>query len=278
MMQTFSSYRKTLGVLGDIMLKFAANISWLYREWPLLERPIKAAEDGFDGVECLFPYQFTVTQLAKSLKKSALPLVLINAPAGDWDAGERGLAGLPSKETAFKQSLETAMQYATALGCKQVHVMAGVYDPAYTKEAQDGCLITRLAQACEQAEVHGITVLIEALNKHDVPNYIIPDLKTALRIQNEVNRENLKIQFDIYHQQRTDGDLAQNLNGIENQLGHIQCAGVPGRHEPNIGEVDYNFVFKQLIRQGYNGWIGAEYSPRQRTRDGLDWLTSVKNL
>lgn len=260
------------------MLKFAANISWLYREWPLLERPRKAAEDGFAGVECLFPYHFAADELAASLALSELPLVLINAPAGDWDGGERGLAGLPERGADFQHSLETALEYAGVLGCRQVHVMAGLLQPGADVKRQEGCLVERLREACAQAEPRGITVLIEALNATDVPGYLIPDLNKALSIHDQVGHNNLKLQFDLYHQQRSGGDLIQSLGRLGDRLGHIQCAGVPGRHEPDYGEIDYGFVFQQLIRQNYAGWVGAEYGPRQRTRDGLGWLSLARQL
>lgn len=260
------------------MLKFAANISWLYREWPLLERPLKAAEDGFAGVECLFPYHFPARELASALAHSALPLVLINAPAGDWDNGERGLAGLPERGTDFQQSLNTAFQYAEALGCNQVHIMAGLTHPSFGRKKQEACLVERLKDACAQAELRGITILIEALNQWDVPNYLIPDLNTVMRIHEQVDCTNLKVQLDLYHQQRTNGNLVQSLARLGGRLGHIQCAGVPGRHEPDYGEVDYGFVFQQLIRLSYTGWIGAEYGPRQRTRDGMGWLALAQKL
>ncbi|MCH8532627.1 MAG: TIM barrel protein [Saccharospirillum sp.] len=260
------------------MLKFAANITWLYREWPFLERPLKAAEDGFDGIECLFPYHFPADDLAESLGQSRMPLALINAPAGDWEQGERGLAGLPGREVEFAQSLEQAWHYASILGCSQVHVMAGLQQPSLTRESQLECLIKRLKHACDQANRLGITVMIEALNAQDVPNYLVPNLTTALSIHEQVDRPNLKIQFDLYHQQRTDGDLSQNLARLGSALGHIQCAGVPGRHEPDYGEIDFGYIFQQLTRLNYSGWIGAEYSPRQRTRDGLNWLSAAKKL
>lgn len=267
-----------LAVHGDPMLKFAANISWLYREWPLLERPLKAAEDGFSGVECLFPYHFPARELAASLAHSGLPMVLINAPAGDWDKGERGLAGLPQRGREFQQSLDTAFEYAETLGCKHVHVMAGLLHPTTNAEQQEACLVERLKEACTKAEPRGITILIEALNEVDVPNYLIPDLNTALRIHEQVGCINLKLQFDLYHQQRTSGDLVQSLARLGDRLGHIQCASVPGRHEPDYGEVDYGFIFQQLIRLSYPGWIGAEYGPRKSTRDGLGWLSLAQRL
>ena len=254
------------------MLKFAANISWMYREWPFLERPIKAAEDGFDAVECLFPYQFSAQDLSEVLKLCKLPLILINAPAGNWDNGDRGLAGLPNREGDFIRSLEMAWQYAQQLDCKKIHLMSGLVHTSMTLEKQYDCLIERLKFACDQAEALGITVLIEALNADDMPNYLIPNLTTALMIHERVDRKNLKIQFDLYHQQRTEGDLSKNLVRIGNKLGHIQCAGVPGRHEPNDGEVDYGYIFKKLSNLKFEGWIGAEYDPRKNTRDGLGWL------
>lgn len=254
------------------MLKFAANISWLYREWPLLERPLRAAEDGFHGVECLFPYHFSADELAEVLSRSAIPLVLINAPAGNWDSGERGIASLPDRGIDFQKSLDKAFEYAERLDCKQVHVMAGLITPLLKRDEQEACLVERLQDACSQASQRGITILIEALNKIDVPNYLLSDLSTVLRIHEQVNCVNLKVQFDIYHQQLTSGDLVQSLVRLGDRLGHVQCAGVPGRHELDETEINYSFVFKQLSRLGYQGWIGAEYEPRQRTRDGLGWL------
>lgn len=258
------------------MLKFAANISWMYREWPFLERPIKAAEDGFDAVECLFPYHFPAQDLSDVLKLCKLPIALINAPAGNWDEGDRGLAGMPHRENDFIRSLALAWQYAQQLDCKKIHLMSGLVQTSITQEQQYDCLIERLRFACDQAEILGITVLIEALNTDDMPNYLIPNLDTALQIHERVNRKNLKIQFDLYHQQRTGGDLSQNLTRIANKLGHVQCAGVPGRHEPHHGEIDYGYIFQKLSNLNYEGWIGAEYNPRENTRDGLGWLEVAK--
>lgn len=260
------------------MLKFSANISWLYREWPFLDRPEKAAQDGFAGVECLFPYEFEPEALASALKRSDLPLVLLNAPAGSWNLGDRGLAGLPQRYVEFAESLQTALRYARALDCPKVHVMAGNHDPSIGIVQQNDCLVERLQLACDQASAMNVTILIEPLNTFDMPDYLIPDLTSALLIHERVNRSNLKIQLDLYHQQMTGGDLTRTLLALGPNLGHVQCAGVPGRHEPDSGEVNYSYIFQQLTKLNHRVWVGAEYTPMNKTRDCLGWLSRAQNM
>lgn len=260
------------------MLRFAANLSMLYPEHDFLDRFAAAARDGFKGVEYLFPYAYEPEALARQLATHQLQQVLFNAPPGDWDAGERGLACLPGREAEFRAGVERALDYAAALQCPRVHVMAGRM-PAGTDRAKlRAVYLDNLAWAAAQARPRGVDILIEPINLRDMPGYFLNRQDEAHQILAEVQAPNLKVQMDLYHLQIVEGDvttrLRRHLPG--GQVGHLQIAGVPSRHEPDIGELNLAHLLSVIEELAYDGWIGCEYRPRADTSAGLGWLRAVR--
>ena len=260
------------------MPRFAANLTMLYPEHDFLDRPGAAAADGFHGVECLFPYAFGVDALAACLRQHNQELVLFNAPPGDWDTGERGLAALPGREQEFRDSVDCALQAARQLRCQRVHVMAGVVPAQLEREQAWDCYRRNVAWAADQAVAVDVSVLIEPLNPRDVPGYLLTHQAQAHALCDDLQRPNLRVQMDLYHCQIVEGDLSHNLQRHlpKGTVGHIQIAGVPSRHEPDHGELHYPHLFALIDQLGYQGWIGCEYRPRLSgaggTRAGLKWL------
>ncbi|HEU4620802.1 MAG TPA: TIM barrel protein [Burkholderiaceae bacterium] len=250
------------------MLNFAANISMLYAELPMLERPAAAARDGFAGVEVQFPYEASIAEWQAALHAANVPLVLLNAPPGNMAQGERGLAALPGRESEFEDSLNQAFAYAKALNVPRVHVMAGT--TPWESSARKTYL-NNLRVAADAARSQNLIVLIEPINTFDMPGYFLHDVHDALAVIDEVASNHLRLQLDFYHLHRILGEVRRGYEMCRYVVGHVQIAGFPGRHEPDIGEIDYACVFKALMRDGYDGWIGAEYRPRHATSAGLGW-------
>jgi hydroxypyruvate isomerase len=255
--------------------RLSANLSMLFAERPFLERFRAAADAGFGGCEFLFPYGETREDVAAALKESGLELALFNLPPGDWDGGERGLAGLPDRRDDFAESLETALRYAEKLPTPRLHVMAGVLDEQVDVGRALEAYADNLRLACEAAAKRGLEITIEPLNLRDMPGYLLPNTQMAMQILRAVDRPNLKLQFDVYHVQIMEGDLTRRLEDLLPLIGHVQIAGVPDRHEPDEGEVNYAHVFRTLDRLGYAGWVGCEYRPRGWTEDGLGWRDTL---
>ena len=240
----------------------------LFKEHPFLERPKAAAAAGFTGIECQLPYHHPAEELAEKLMDVGVPLVLFNAPPGDYAAGERGLAALPGRERDFRESLEVAIAYADALECSKLHVMAGIV-PEEDVEAALDTYVANMGFAAEACATEGITVLIEPIL---MDGYLISRPEQAVEIVQAVDHKNLRLQYDLYHAQRTQGSLSEFIENNLELIGHIQVAGVPGRHEPDkLSEVNWRFIFDLLDAHGYGGWIGAEYEPRADTLTGLAW-------
>ncbi|HEY0207950.1 2-oxo-tetronate isomerase [Acerihabitans sp.] len=258
------------------MLKFAANLTWLFNEAPFIERFALAARAGFNGVECLFPYQEPLGGIADARRQNGLEMVLINAPAGDWARGERGLASLPGRDEEFRQSLHLAREYARALGCRQVHVMAGNRDESISFERQYILLKDRMSYAADFFLPDNIRVLVEPLNGGDMPGYFIPSFYLADKLIMDCNKQNIYLQFDIYHCQKIQGNLSAALQHYRALISHIQIASVPQRQEPDSGELHLPWILKQLEQQDYQGWIGCEYRPATETHAGLGWLENYK--
>jgi 2-dehydrotetronate isomerase len=254
------------------MPRFAANLSMMYAEHPFLDRFAAAARDGFRAVEYLFPYDFDAAELKARLDAAGLTQALFNAPPGDWAAGERGLASLPGREDAFRRGLDTALDYARVLGNGKLHVMAGLSAPDTEPARQRDTYLRNLAHAADLARADGITILIEPINPRDMPGYFLNRQDDAQAIRREVGAPNLKVQFDCYHCQIVEGDLATTLRRDIDGIGHVQIAGVPERHEPDLGELHYPYLFALIDALGYDGWIGCEYRPRAGTTAGLGWL------
>lgn len=251
----------------------------LYPELDFLDRFKAAAEDGFKAVEYLFPYAYESHELAVRLKANGLQQVLFNAPPGDWNIGERGLACLPGREAEFRAGIGKALDYAAALDCPRIHVMAGLLPVGSERATLYPTYIEQLRWAALEAAGQGVDVLIEPINTRDIPRFFLNRQDDAHQIVKEVGAPNLKVQMDLYHCQVVEGDLAIKLRHYlpSGRVGHIQIAGVPERHEPDLGELNYAYLFSVLDELGYAGWVGCEYRPQRGaqaggTSAGLGWL------
>ncbi|WP_186127726.1 2-oxo-tetronate isomerase [Burkholderia gladioli] len=254
------------------MPRFAANLSMMYTEHPFLERFAAAARDGFRAVEYLFPYDFAADELKARLADAGLVQALFNAPPGDWAAGERGFTSLPGREDEFRRAFDTALDYARVLGNDKLHVMAGLLPAGADRARHREVYLRNLAHAAEAARAAGILVVIEPINTRDMPGYFLNRQDDAQAICREVGAPNLRVQFDCYHCQIVEGDIAVKLKRDFAGIGHIQVAGVPERHEPDLGELNYPYLFELIDTLGYDGWIGCEYRPKAGTSEGLGWL------
>jgi hydroxypyruvate isomerase len=258
-------------------LKFAANLSWLYADLPFLDRFQAAANDGFLGVECLFPHEHPAGEIRARLRDLGLELVLFNAAPGDWAGGERGLACLDGREADFQTSVLNALDLATQLACPRVHLMAGLCAPA-DRPIACATYEARLAWAAAQAANAGLTVLIEPINPRDMPRYLLNRQDEAHAIVQRIGSPHLQVQLDLYHRQIVEGDVSTHLRQAlpSGRVGHLQIAAVPDRGEPDTGELHYAHVFAELRALQWAGWIGCEYRPRQAgpgsTSAGLGWL------
>jgi hydroxypyruvate isomerase len=253
------------------MPKLAANLSMMFTEVDFLDRFEAAARERFRAVEFLFPYDHPAEELRQRLERHGLIQALFNAPPGDWAAGERGIAILPDRSAEFEAGMATALEYARILGCPRVHVMAGVVAPGRDRGRAEDSYVASLRRAADMAAPLGVQCLIEPLNTRDVPGYFLTDADEARRILQRVGRDNVRLQLDLYHRQIMRGDLAEAIEAFLPITGHIQIAGVPGRHEPDVGEINYPFLFDRLDALGYDGWVGCEYRPRGATAAGLGW-------
>ncbi len=257
------------------MPKFAANLTMMFNEVPFLQRFAAAAQAGFRAVEFLFPYDHAPGEIAAQLQANRLQNVLFNMPPGDWAAGERGLAALPGREQEFRAGVAQALAYAQALGTPRLHAMAGLLPAGADPARHRATFIDNLRYACAEAAQHGITVLIEPINTRDMPGYFLNTQADAHAIREEVGAANLKVQMDLYHVQIVEGDIAMKIRRYLPHVGHIQIAGVPERHEPDTGEVNYGYLFRLLDELGYAGWLGCEYRPARGTAQGLGWMKAL---
>lgn len=261
------------------MPRFAANLSMLYPELDFLDRFEAAAKDGFKAVEFLFPYAWSGTEIATRLQSNGLQQALFNAPPGDWNAGERGLTCLPARDAQFQASIAQALEYAAALACPRVHVMAGLLDADARFEERYPTYVSRLQWAATEAAKQGVQLLIEPINTRDMPGYFLNRQDQAHQVVADVGADNLKVQMDLYHCQIVEGDVAMKLRRYIpcGTVGHVQIASVPDRHEPDEGELNYPYLFDVLDQLGYEGWVGCEYRPRAgsvpgASSAGLGWL------
>ena len=254
------------------MPRFAANLSTMYQEHAFLERFGAAAKDGFKAIEFQYPYAHAAAEIRARLTGHGLTQVLFNGPPGDADAGERGLASLPGRESEFRRSVATALEYARVLGGECVHLMAGLIRPGEESARPRETYLRNLDYAAREAAPAGVTVVIEPINTRDIPGFFLNRQDEAHTICAEVGAPNLKVQMDFYHCQIVEGDLAMKLRKHIAGVGHIQIAGVPGRQEPDTGEVNYPYLFRLMDELGYGGWVGCEYRPQGETSAGLGWL------
>ncbi|MCX7644937.1 MAG: TIM barrel protein [Rhodobacteraceae bacterium] len=248
------------------MPRFAANLSWLFTERPLVERFAAARAAGFGAVEILFPYEEPAAQLAEAARLAGVPVVLINCPPPNWTGGPRGYAALPGGEARFEKDFERALRFAGVLGARHLHLMAGAAEGS----AARATFLRNLRWAAGRAPGQSLTV--EPINRTDMPGYFLADFREALEIVEAVGAPNLRLQFDAYHAQMIHGDVPALWQLCAPRVAHVQIAGVPGRNEPEGGEIDYPAFFAALDRDGYGGWVSAEYRPRGTTEAGLGWL------
>ena len=257
------------------MPKFAANLSMLFNEVDFLDRFKAAADAGFEGVEYLFPYAFEKDALVEQLQKHGLTQVLHNLPAGDWEAGERGIACHPDRVGEFQEGVGRAIDYGTALGCKQINCLAGIAPDGVADDMLRATFVSNLRFAAPRLKQAGMRMLIEPINTYDIPGFYLNRTEQAIGILDEVGSDNLFVQYDIYHAQRMEGELAKTIEKYLPRIAHIQLADNPGRHEPGTGEINYAWLFRFIDKTGYDGWIGCEYKPAAETRAGLGWIKAL---
>ncbi len=253
------------------MPRFAANLTMLFNEVPFLDRFELAARAGFQAVEFLFPYAYAPEDIRQRLDANGLTLVLHNLPAGDWDAGERGIACHPDRVEEFRAGVATGIRYAKALGVGQLNCLAGKAPAGVYGDVLRQTLVANLAYAASALKEVGLRLLIEPINTFDIPGFYVSRTAQALSLLDEVNADNAFVQYDIYHAQRMEGELAATIQQHLPRIGHIQLADNPGRNDPGTGEINYPFLFAHLDRLGYTGWIGCEYKPASTTTAGLGW-------
>jgi hydroxypyruvate isomerase len=253
-------------------MKLAANLTMLFTEADFLDRFALAAQAGFKGVECLFPYAYPAAAIAERLDAHRLELVLHNLPAGDWAGGERGIACHPARRAEFEDGLALAIEYAQALGVKQLNCLAGIAPRGVALEDAHATLVANLALAARRLKEHGIALLIEPINTLDIPGFFLHGTRQALDIIRATGADNLFLQYDIYHMQRMEGELAATIAANLPLIRHIQLADNPGRNEPGTGEIHFRWLLAYLDAIGYAGWVGCEYKPRTSTAAGLGWL------
>ena len=269
------------------MPRFAANLSMLYPELDFLDRFEAAARDGFQAVEYLFPYEFEARELAARLREHGLRQVLFNGPPGDWTGGERGLACLPGREREFHAGIARALDYAETLDCPRIHVMAGLLPADVDRASAEAVYVDNLRRAAETARAAGRDLLIEPINPRDIPGFFLNHQAQAHRIVEAVGAPNLQVQMDLYHCQIVEGDVAMKIRQYlpTGRVGHFQIAGVPQRHEPDLGEQNYPFLFSVIDEVaascGWQGWVGCEYRPARGaqpggTSEGLAWMRRLK--
>ena len=257
------------------MPKFAANLSMLYTELPFLDRFAAAAQGGFKAVEFLFPYAHAAEHVRNRASQAGVQIVLHNLPAGDWDAGERGIACLPDRVNEFREGVGRAIDYAKALGVTQLNCLAGKAPAGAVPQRLHDTFVNNLQFAARELAAHGIKLLIEPINTYDIPGFFLHGTSQALALMDEVGSPNLHLQYDIYHMQRMEGELAATMERLLPRIAHIQLADNPGRNEPGTGEINYRFLFQHLDRIGYTGWIGCEYKPKTTTTAGLGWVSAL---
>jgi hydroxypyruvate isomerase len=259
------------------MPKFCANLSMLFGEHDFLERFSAAAKAGFSGVEYIGPYAFPKERVAEALHNNKLKQVLFNLPAGNWDGGERGIGCLPDRVGEFQDGVGKAIDYAKALGCTMINCLAGILPSDVSRRTGYTTLVSNLSFAATALKKEKILLIVEPINSYDIPGFFLNRSKDGIEVINDVGSDNLKLQYDIYHMQRMEGELGATLTKLMPRIGHIQLADNPGRHEPGTGEINYPYLFKLIDSLGYAGWIGCEYKPKGSTVEGLGWIKELNS-
>jgi hydroxypyruvate isomerase len=256
------------------MLKFTANLTFLFKEYAFLNRFREASEAGFQTVEFMFPYDFGIDQLKNELDRNQLKLILFNLPAGDWENGDRGIANNPSQKGVFRQDVGSAITYASALGVKQINCLVGKNIPGISEAVQRETLVENLRCAADEFGNHDINLLLEFINNYDIPGFYLNNTEKALGLISEIDRPNVYLQYDVYHAQRVEGELINTLIKHMSKIAHIQVADNPGRHQPGTGEINYPAVFEAINKSGYQGYIGLEYNPKRETKESFEWVAN----
>ena len=259
------------------MPRFAANLSMMFTEVPFLDRFARARAAGFEAVEFLFPYEHPAEEIARRLQDNGLKQVLFNAPPGDWAAGERGIAALPGRGEEFRDGIRRALDYAAALSCPRLHVMAGLAPAGVPRDTLLATYAVNLAWAAEECAKAGVKPVIESINHRDIPGFFLNTTDQAAAIIQAIGPERIGMQFDLYHCQVTEGDVVKRVERHLPLIAHMQVADTPGRHEPGTGEVNWPFVFQAIDAMGFRGWIGCEYRPKGVTEDGLGWFAPYRS-
>ena len=254
------------------MPRFAANLSMLFTEYPVVERFDRAAAAGFEAVEFLFPYAEDLDAIRVALDRNGLEQILFNLPVGDFAAGDRGMANNPAKRDEFRDGVNRAIEIATKLGVRRINCLVGRDVPDVPHDVQWGTLKENLAQAAERMQDAGVMQLLEPLNPYDAPGYFVPTPSLGFKLVEEINHPNLFLEYDVYHAQRTEGNLVATIREKLARIGHVQIADSPGRNQPGTGEINYAYVLEALDEAGYSGWVSLEYKPSGQTETSLGWL------
>lgn len=257
------------------MPKFSANLSFLYPELPFTERFAAAAADGFEAVEYISPYGETKERIADLLERHGLRQVLFNFPAGNWNAGERGIACHPTRLAEFRSGVSMALDYAQALGCTRLNCLAGIAPHDIDHRRLEKTLLDNLAYASERCTAAGVQLLLEPINLRDMPGYFVSTTNHAERLLALAGLPNLYLQYDFYHMQIMQGDLVHTFERLKRHIAHVQIADTPGRHEPGTGEINYRFILAELDRLGYDGYVGCEYKPQSGKGAAIGWMAGL---
>ncbi|MDO7642527.1 MAG: hydroxypyruvate isomerase family protein [Reinekea forsetii] len=257
------------------MPKLAANLSMLFTEVDFMDRFQAASAAGFDAVEYLFPYAFSAQDIRAQLQKHGLVQALFNAPPGDWAAGERGIACIPGREEEFRAGIATALEYAKVLGNTRLHVMAGLMPDNIDQALATETYVSNLRYAAQQVKEAGLTILVEPINDIDMPGYFVNYQEDGAALIDEIDEPNVRLQFDFYHCQMMQGNVLSTFRKLRAYVDHVQIAGVPNRHEPDVGELNYRYLLAELDKDGYAGFVGCEYKPLAGTVDGLNWINKL---
>ncbi|NNE78639.1 MAG: hydroxypyruvate isomerase family protein [Silicimonas sp.] len=254
------------------MPRFSANVSMMFTEHTFLDRFAAARDAGFEAVEFQFPYDHAPDEIGRAVRDNGLAVSVFNLSPGDWQSGERGFAALPGREAGFRATVTQALPYAEAVGAKRLHAMAGIAKPGADTEA---VFLDNIRYGADRLAEAGLELLIEPINPRAIPGYFLSTTSEATALIKRIAHPGVRLQFDIFHHQITRGDVIQSLTECRDLIGHIQIAGVPDRHEPDIGELNYADIFQHVDSLGYSGWIGCEYTPKAGTREGLGWLRDL---
>lgn len=257
------------------MPKFSANLTMLFTERPFLERFEAASRSGFAAVEYMFPYAEDIDGIARALDELSLTQALFNLPAGDWAAGDRGIAADPGRRHEFRRGVETGVEVARRFRCRRLNCLAGRRSDAIPADEQWRCLVDNLRYAAARLAGHGITLLVEPVNTYDIPGFFPSTSAQTVRLLDEVGAPNARLQYDVYHMQRMEGNLTHSLTQLRDRIGHVQIADAPDRHEPGTGEINFPFLLRHLDALGYQGYVGLEYRPADNTDGSFGWIEEM---